>query len=84
MKTVNYKFHELCEEIDYWKDQAEYYKTKYEEEIQRSVEDVNKQLEESKQGVVNALMFVLSVKDNEDGSISISSEDRKQLAENYK
>jgi hypothetical protein len=84
MKTVDYKFHELCEEIDYWKDQAKYYKDKYEEEIQRSVEETNRQLEESKQGVANALMFALSVKDNEDGSLSISSEDRKQLADNFK
>lgn len=84
MKTVDYKFHQLCEEIDYWKEQAGYYKAKYEEEIQRSVEETNRQLEESKRGVANALMFALSVKDNEDGSLSISSEDRKQLAENFK
>jgi len=84
VRTADMKFIELCDEIDYWKDQAEYYKTKYEEEIQRSVEDANRQLEESKRGVANALMFALSVKDNEDGSLSISSEDRKQLAENYK
>lgn len=84
MKTVDYKFHQLCEEIDHWRGQAEYYKAKYDEEIQRSVEKTNRQLEESKRGVANALMLALSVKDNEDDSLSISSEDRKQLAGNFK
>ena len=84
MKTVDYKFHELCQEIDYWKDQADYYKAKYEEEIQRSVKETNRQLEESKRNVANALMFALTVKDNEDGSLSISPEDRKRLAKNFK
>ena len=84
MKTVDNKFHQLCEEIDYWKKQAEYYKEKYEAEIQRSVKETNRQLEESKRGVANTLMLALCVKDNEDGSLSISSEDRKQLAEYYK
>lgn len=30
MKTVNMKFNELCDEIDFWKGEAEYYRLKYE------------------------------------------------------
>ena len=36
-KTVDYKFAELCDEVDRWKDQAKYWKAKYEEERQKSV-----------------------------------------------
>ena len=84
MKTIDYKFSELCEEIDYWKDQARYYQEKYEEEVlTRSIESKERLLE-AKKGVANALMFALSVEDKEDGSLSISSENRKVLAENLK
>jgi hypothetical protein len=38
MKTVDYKFHELCAEIDYWKEQAEYYKEQYEKELRVNAE----------------------------------------------
>lgn len=30
MKTIEIKFYELCDEIDYWKEQAFYYKDLYE------------------------------------------------------
>lgn len=84
MRTIDYKFQQLCEEIDYWKEQSEYYEEKYKTEMQINAGNINKQLKESKQGVANALMFALNIKDNKDGSLSISSKDRKQLAENYK
>lgn len=72
---------DLCAEIDEWRKEAEYWKAKYMEERDARNMELTERLEESKKGVANALMFCLSVKDNEDGSLSISKEDRKLLAE---
>lgn len=83
MKTADIKFNELCDEIDYWKAKAEYYKQKYEEELESHSKFVNDQLEESKKGVANALMLALSIEDKPDGSISISKENREKLADGY-
>ncbi len=84
MKTIDYKFCELCEEIDFWKSRAKHFEKLYEDELQASNSRTMEDLERTKKGVANALMFAISVKDNPDGSLSISKEDRKQLSENYK
>ena len=83
-RTVDYKFAELCDEVDKWKDEAEYWKAKYDEEIQASIKQYNESMEMAKKGVANALMFALSVKDDENGNMVIEKEDRKTLAENWK
>lgn len=75
---------DLCEEIDYWKSEANRYKEMFEEERNLRASLINDDIERTNKGVAQALMFALSVKDNEDGSLSISKEDRKTLAENYK
>lgn len=75
---------DLCNQIDYWKDKAMTYKKLYEDEIkQRSIES-NERLEDAKRGVGQALMFALSVKDDQDGNLIINKEDRKLLAKGYK
>jgi hypothetical protein len=81
-KTIDLKFSELCHEIDYWKSEAEYYKEKYESELRQSIETSNERMDEARKGVANALMFAFSVTDSEDGSLSISPDDRKFLTEN--
>lgn len=83
-RTVDYKFAELCDEVDRWKDEAEYWKAKYEEEIQRSIQQTNESMEIAKKGVANTLMFALHVQDDENGNLVIPSDSRKKLAENYK
>lgn len=83
-RTVDYKFAELCDEVDRWKDEAEYWKSKYDEEIQRSIQQSNESMEVAKKGVANALMFALHVQDDENGNLVIPSDSRKKLAENYK
>jgi len=83
-KTIDYKFSELCEEIDRWKNEAQYWKEKYEEEISESIERTNESIEMSKKGIANALMFALSVTDDENGNMVINKQDRKTLAENWK
>lgn len=75
---------DLCDEIDEWKERSQYWEKMYKEERDTNIKVMNERFEESKQGVANALMLCLSVKDNPDGSLSISKEDRKELAKNYK
>ena len=83
VRTADMKFIELCDEIDYWKAQAEYWKKEYEDMRDENIKRTNESLKSAQQGVANALMFAMSVKDNADGSLSISKEDRKHLADNY-
>jgi hypothetical protein len=83
-KTIDYKFSELCDEIDKWKDHAEYWKKKYEEEIQASIKRSNESMDIAKKGVANALMFALSVKDDKHGNMIIEKKDREILAKDYK
>lgn len=83
-RTVDYKFAQLCDEVDRWKYKAEYWKDKYDEEIQRSIQQTNESMEVAKKGVANALMFALHVQDDENGNLVIPSDSRKKLAEHYK
>lgn len=73
---------ELCEEIDWWKERANHYEKLYKEEVALNVQQTNERLDQAKKSVGFALQLALSVRDNEDGSISISKENRKHLADN--
>jgi hypothetical protein len=84
MKTIDIKFADLCDEIDYWKDQADKYKELYERELQERAIASKKSLIEAQEGVANALMFALSVTDDKDGNLVMSKENRKEFAKNYK
>lgn len=75
---------DLCDEIDELRHKVGYWKAKYIEERDARNIELNERLEESKKGVANALMFCLAIKDNEDGSLSITKEGRQSLAENIK
>lgn len=84
MKTADIKFLDLCEEIDYWKERAEaaeadakYWKDEYSKHLSESLASAQK-------GVANALMFALSVRDDENGNLIIDKENRKELAKNLK
>ena len=74
----------LCEEIDYWKEQAEYYKNQFEQERNSNIKQSNEALSAAKQGVANALLFALSVKETSDGCLVIDKEARKTLSKNFK
>lgn len=76
--------YDLCAEIDDLRRQVTYWREKFEEERNERSSLLNSQLETAKQGVANALMFALSVKDDANGNLIIDRESRKQLAENYK
>lgn len=84
MKTVDVKFYELCDEIDYWKertkvaeDDAKYWKDEYSKHL-------NESLVSAQKGMANALMFALSVRDDENGNLVIDKDARKELAESYR
>lgn len=84
MKTMDRTFYSLCEEIDDLKETVAYWKGMYETERDENNKQLNERLEQSKKGVANALMFALSVSDDENGNLVISKENRKSLAENLK
>ena len=63
---------------------SSYWKEMYETERDENNKQLNERLEQSKKGVANALMFALSVSDDENGNLVISKENRKSLAENLK
>lgn len=83
LRTIDYKFSDLCEEIDQWKDEAKYWKKMYNEELERSNKAMNESLEMSRQGVANALMLALRVDEDEEGNLIIPKERRTELAKNY-
>jgi hypothetical protein len=82
MNRQDVLIYDLCDEIDELKAAVKYWKQKFEEERAENIKATNERLEESKKGIANALLLCLSVKDNPDGSLSISKEDRYMLAEN--
>ena len=83
MKTIDTKFYLLCEEIDNLKEEVEYYKNLYETERADNFKMLNDNIDNAKQGVANALLFALSVTDDENGNLVISKENRKCLKENW-
>ena len=84
MRTADVKFLQLCNEIDQWKEEANYWKEKYEELQKEYSEHINQNLVSAQKGVANALMFALSVKDDENGNLIIEKESRKELAETWR
>ena len=84
MRTADVKFLQLCNEIDQWKEEANYWKEKYEELQKEYSEHINQNLVSAQKGVANALMFALPVKDDENGNLIIDKESRKELAETWR
>ena len=80
MTTANKTFLQLCEEVDYYKEKAEYFENLYKQERDKYSRQLNDSLEEAKKGVGQALMFALSVSDDANGNLVITKENRKQLA----
>lgn len=82
--TFDRTVYSLCLEIDDLKEQVEFWKSKYETEIQERNIEWKERSEEAMRGVGNALLFALSVQDDENGNLVISKESRKELAQNWK
>lgn len=84
MKAVERTIYELCQEIDMLREEAKYWKELFEAERKENMDNLNKRLKESKKGVAQALMFALSVKDDEHGNLILPKENRKELAQHFK
>jgi hypothetical protein len=84
MKTFDIKFSELCDEIDYYKFEAERWKAKYEELKNETTKKTSDDLTRAQRDVGNALMFAFHVKDDENGNLVINKEDRKELTKRFK
>lgn len=80
MKQVERTIYQLCEEIDYLKAEVVHYKKLYEAERKENSETLDRNLQQAKEGVATALMFALSVSDDENGNLVISKENRETLA----
>ena len=76
-------FTQLCDEVDNWRAEAEYWKQQYEDLRKEHSKQLDEGLKSAQQGVANALMFALSVEDQPDGSMKINPENRKRLADSY-
>lgn len=81
--TFDGTVYSLCEEIDTLKDEVAYWKQKYENEVSERNAEWKERGDEAMKGVANALMFALSVSDDENGNLVISKENRQNLAEMY-
>lgn len=73
----------LCTQIDNLEEEVEYWKDKYESEIRQQAIESKQRMEEAQRGVANVLMFALSVRDDENGNLIISKQDRKELSEKW-
>lgn len=83
MKQIDKTVSDLCNEVDYWKEQANYYYELYEKEKKENIEHSNERLADAKKGVANALMFALAVREDGNGNLVTPKEDRNQLAKGY-
>lgn len=84
MKAIDITVSNLCEEVDFLRAEVAYWKGMYEQEIRERNEETNQRLIEARKGVANALVFALSVRDDENGNLVIPAKERKQLAKYWK
>lgn len=80
MKHIDYKFSELCEEVDHWRSEAKYWQERSEELQLQISQKLNDDLDKAKKGVGQMLMLAMSIDDKPDGSIGISKDNRKTLS----
>lgn len=73
----------LCEQVDRWKEEAEYWQAEYQKERDLNQQRASELLAATKKSVGQALMFALAVKDTPDGSLVIDPKDRKRLSGSF-
>lgn len=83
MKTIDRVVLDLCEEIDYWKEQAKYWKTRAEELQQEQIQDTNKRYQEAMKGIANGLSLALAIKEDVNGNLIIDKESREELSKTW-
>ena len=81
MKYIDQKFSEICAEVDYWKEEAKYWEEKF-NSLQKEMDvKLADDLKRSQKGIGQMLSLAFAIKEQPDGSIAISKENRKGLAE---
>lgn len=83
MRTIEINTYQLCSQIDNLKEEVAYWQTKYEEEKAMNNQMLTENLSSARNGVANALMFALSVKDDANGNLVIDKKSRKELAKSW-
>lgn len=74
----------LCRTIDELELEVEYWKGRYELEAKERAQEWKERLEQSKADLGQTLLLAFSLKEDGNGGLAISNEDRKALAENLK
>lgn len=84
MRTIDIKFFELCDEIDYWKARAaeaekevEYWRSECHKIHQTSMDRTNRD-------IANMLTLALNITDDENGNLVIPKENREKMVEQIK
>ena len=84
MKTSEKTIIDLCDRIDFLEQEVEYWKNKYKNEIKERAEEANISLQSAQKDMANALLFALSVRDDENGNLVLPADERSELAKNWK
>lgn len=71
----------LCDEIDYLKSAVKHWRTKYEEQLAENVQASRESLKQAQEGVASALLFALSVQENDNGDLVLPKDSRAELAQ---
>jgi hypothetical protein len=82
--TFDRTVYSLCNEIDSLVEEVEYWKGLYEAEVAKNRKELTEQLETAKRNVGTALLFAMSVQDDENGNLIIPKAKRKALANQFK
>ena len=81
--TFDGTVYSLCSEIDELKEEVKYWREKYEEEKNANIKMIDDNMKHAQQGLAFALRFAMYVKDDEDGNLVISKENRQLLTETW-
>lgn len=82
--SFNRTVQNLCNQIDHLEEEVSYWKNKYIQEKNDAIKFENETFEQAKLDLGRALTFALAVKDDSQGNLIISKENRTRLAEEYK
>ncbi len=81
MKRSENLINSLCDEVDRWKEEANFWKEEYEKENELRIQERNERYKQVKYDLGNVLQLAFNLKELPDGSLSISPENRKDLRE---
>lgn len=84
MKTIDKTVSNLCSQIDELQEEVNYWQKKYEEEIKERQKEQEERFTQVKTDLANTVAFAMCMQEDKDGSLFISSEDRKDIINNWR